>query len=257
MITIKSAPDIDGMRRACSILIDVFREVSPNMGPDAPARDIDRIIEESIHRRGGRPAFKGYKGANGIPFPASSCISIDDEVVHGIPGDRVFHTGQIVGLDIGVELQGYYGDAARTFLIGDVSTEVRQLVDVTREALYRGIQQARENGLLSDISHAIQTWAESHRFSVVRDLSGHGIGRALHEEPQVPNFGPPGRGPRLRAGMTLAIEPMINLGDRDVVTADDGWTVLTKDGLPSAHWEETIVVTEGDPLILTRDTGES
>lgn len=227
------------------------------MVPDAPARDIDRIIEEGILSRGGRPAFKGYKGPDGIPFPASGCISIDDEVVHGIPGDRVFSSGQIVGLDIGVELDGYYGDAARTFLIGGVSADIRQLVDVTREALYRGIQQARGNGLLSDISHAIQTWAESHRFSVVRDLSGHGIGRALHEEPQVPNFGPPGRGPKLRAGMTLAIEPMINLGDRDVVTADDGWTVLTKDGLPSAHWEETIVVTEGDALILTRDTGES
>jgi methionyl aminopeptidase len=253
MITVKSAHDIESMRRACGVLIDIFDEVSTHLVPDAPAGEIDRIIEEGIQRRGGRPAFKGYTGPDGIPFPASSCISIDEEVVHGIPGDRIFRSGQIVGLDIGVELDGFYGDAARTFLIGDVAPEIRQLVDITREALYRGIQQAREGNLLTDISHAIQTWAEQHRYSVVRELSGHGIGRDLHEEPQVPNFGPPGRGPQLKAGMALAIEPMINLGDRDVLTADDGWTVLTRDGLPSAHWEETIIVTDGDPLILTRD----
>ena len=215
--------------------------------------DIDRRVEESIRKKGGRPAFKGYKGPDGIPFTASTCISIDAEVVHGIPGRRCLTDGQIVGLDIGVELDGYYGDAARTFLIGQVDREIRNLVKVTREALYRGIQQAREGKQLSDVSHAIQTHAENQGFSVVRELSGHGIGKSLHEEPQVPNFGLPGRGPELKAGMALAIEPMINMGTKDVVTARDNWTVITADGLPSAHWEETIIVTEGDPLILTGD----
>lgn len=251
MITIKSPQEIESIRRACEILKEVFRVIAPEMKPGAVSLEIDRKIEEEIRCRGGRPAFKGFKGSNGVPFPGSSCISIDAEVVHGIPDDRVFQSGQIIGLDIGVELNGFYGDACRTFLIGDINPEVRRLVEVTRNALYRGIQKARAGNRLSDISHAVQVEAESHGYSVVEELSGHGIGRALHEEPQIPNFGPPGRGPSLKAGMVMAIEPMLNFGRKEVVTAKDGWTVLTVDGLPSAHWEETIAITHGDPLILT------
>ncbi len=223
------------------------------MVPGTLDRDVDQLIESRIRSRGAKPAFKGYKGPEGTPFPASSCISIDAEVVHGIPGNRILQSGQIVGLDIGVELDGYYGDCARTFLIGDVGEEIKRLVAVTRECLDKGISKTRVGNRLSDVSHAIQTWAEGKGYSVVRELSGHGVGKALHEEPQIPNFGLPGRGPKLLPGMTLAIEPMINLGTRDVTTCGDGWTVTTADGLPSAHWEETIVVTNGDPLILTRD----
>ena len=257
MITIKNQREIKAIGRACAILKDVFRDVAPLMVPGASARDVDKFVEESIVRRGGRPAFKGYTGADGIPFPASACISIDAEVVHGIPGNRIFQEGQIVGLDLGVELEGYFGDAARTFLIGEVSDRTQNLVKVVRESLDEGIKQAREGRRLSDISHAIQSRVESRGFSVVRELSGHGIGRSLHEEPQIPNFGLPGRGPKLRSGMALAIEPMINMGGHEVITAPDGWTVLTLDGLPSAHWEETIVVTNGEPMIMTRDVDDA
>lgn len=253
MIIIKNRTEIECISRACAIVREVFKEVAPGIQPGERAGNIDRIVEKSIIKRGGRPAFKGFKGAEGISFPASVCISIDSEVVHGIPGDRVFRSGQIVGLDIGVEYDGFYGDAARTFLIGEVSEPVRKLVTVARESLDRGISQARKNRRLSDISNAIQGWVEKHGFSVVRELTGHGIGRSLHEDPQIPNYGLPGRGPKLMPGMALAIEPMINLGGKEVVTAADGWTVLTQDGSPSAHWEETIIVTEGEPLILTRD----
>lgn len=253
MIILKNHLEIERIGRACSVLKQVFEDVTPVMVPGSRTRDVDRLVEESIRSRGGRPAFKGYPGPENIPFPASSCISIDDEVVHGIPSERLFEEGQIVGLDIGVELDGYYADAARTFLIGDVSAEVRRLVEITRQCLDRGIAQARAGHHLSDISNAVQSWAEKHGYSVVRELTGHGVGKALHEDPQIPNYGLPGRGPKLLPGMTIAIEPMINLGGREIVTDADGWTVLTADGLPSAHWEETIAITDGDPLILTRD----
>ncbi len=252
MIILKNQSEINRISKACAVLKDVFEEIKPHMVPGASTRDIDLLIENGIRQRGGRPAFKGYKGMDGIPFPASACISIDAEVVHGIPDKQILQSGQIVGLDIGVELDGFFGDAARTFLIGDVSDEVKRLVETTRQCLDLGIQQARVGNRLYDISSAIQTWAEKQGYSVVRELSGHGIGRSLHEEPQIPNFGMAGRGVQLRPGMTLAIEPMINLGKRGVITGDDGWTVVTQDGLPSAHWEETIVITEGDPRILTR-----
>jgi methionyl aminopeptidase len=253
MIIIKTKQEIERIGRACAILKQVFEEIAPLMIPGTRDRDVDQLIESRIRSCGARPAFKGYQGPDGIPFPASSCISIDAEVVHGIPANRIFQSGQIVGVDIGVELDGYYGDAARTYLIGNVPEEVERLVNVTRECLDKGIAKARVGNRLYDVSHAIQTWAEGKGYSVVRELSGHGVGKELHEEPQIPNFGLPGRGPKLLPGMTLAIEPMINLGKREVATGNDGWTVTTADGLPSAHWEETIVVTGGDPLILTRD----
>ncbi|HEX7343833.1 MAG TPA: type I methionyl aminopeptidase [bacterium] len=253
MITLKSPQEIERIGRACQILKEVFREIAPLMQPGASAAEIDRKVEEGIRRRGGRPAFKGFPSAEGIPFPANVCFSINSEVVHGIPGRRILEAGQIVGLDIGVELDGFFGDAARTYFIGEVAEPLRKLVAAARESLVRGIEQARKNRRLSDISHAIQMHVERQGYSVVRELSGHGIGKSLHEEPQVPNFGLPGRGPKLQPGMVLAIEPMIALGRFEVVTAQDGWTVLTQDGLPSAHWEETVVVTDRDPLILTLD----
>jgi len=256
MITLKSPQEIERIGRACQILIKVFREIAPIMQAGASAAEIDRRVEEGIRRRGGRPAFKGFPSAEGVPFPASVCLSIDSEVVHGIPGRRILESGQIVGLDIGVELDGYYGDAARTFLIGEVGQPLRQLVAAARESLAQGIDQARKNRRLSDISHAIQSFVEKRGYSVVRELSGHGIGKFLHEDPQVPNFGLPGRGPKLQPGMVLAIEPMIALGRAEVVTGQDGWTVETQDGSPSAHWEETVVITDRDPLILTRDGEE-
>jgi len=222
------------------------------MQPGANAHDIDQFIEDAIRSRGGRPAFKGYSAGDGIPFPASCCFSIDSEVVHGIPANRTIKSGQIVGLDIGVELDGFFGDAARTYLIGEVKPEIKKLVDVTKQCLDSGIQAARAGNKLGDIGFTIQSLAEKQGYGVVRELSGHGVGKKLHEEPQVPNYGLEGRGITLQVGMTLAIEPMINLGGREVYSANDGWTVLTQDGKPSAHWEETIAITDGDPLILTR-----
>jgi methionyl aminopeptidase len=253
MITLKNQREIELIGRACEILKEVFREVSPLMKPGARARDIDRTVEEAIRQRGGRPAFKGFLGVEpNNPFPASVCLSIDAEVVHGIPDDRILQAGQIVGLDVGVEYQGYYGDAARTYPIGEVAPEVQRLVRVARESLDKGIEQARQGRRLSDISHAVQKYVERNGFSVVRELTGHGIGKSLHEDPQIPNFGGAGRGLKLRPGMVLAIEPMINLGAKEVVTLQDGWTIVTEDDLPSAHWEETVVITDRDPLILTR-----
>ncbi len=253
MITLKNSHEIERIGNACEILKEIFREVAPLMVPGAHAGEIDRFIEEGIRSRGGRPAFKGLPNQEGVPFPASACISIDSEVVHGLPGRRILRSGQIVGLDIGVEYLGYYGDAARTYLIGEVTDSIRKLVQVARESLERGLERARKNRRLSDISFAIQSYVEKHGFSVVRELTGHGIGKSLHEDPQVPNYGLPGRGVKLQPGMVLAVEPMINLGRKEVETLDDSWTVVTRDNSPSAHWEETIVITDHDPLILTRD----
>jgi methionyl aminopeptidase len=253
MITLKNQREIELIGRACQILKDAFQEVSPLMVPGTRAEDIDRAVEKAIRLRGGRPAFKGFIGVEpDSPFPASVCLSIGAEVVHGIPDGRVLQAGEIVGLDIGVEYQGYYGDAARTYLIGPVPEEAKRLVRVTLESLELGIDQARKGRRVSDISHAIQSHVERQGFSVVRELTGHGIGKSLHEDPQIPNFGGAGRGPKLQPGMVLAIEPMINMGGKDVVTLEDGWTIVTSDNLPSAHWEETVVVTDSDPLILTR-----
>jgi methionyl aminopeptidase len=253
MITLKNQREIELIGRACQILKEVFQEVASLLRPGVRAGAIDRAVEEAIRKRGGRPAFKGFIGmeANN-PFPASVCLSIDAEVVHGLPDGRILAEGQIVGLDIGVEFQGYFGDAARTFLIGQVPAETQRLVQVARESLDRGIEQARKGRRLSDISHAIQTYVEKCGFSVVRELTGHGIGKSLHEDPQIPNFGMAGRGPKLQPGMVLAIEPMINLGAKEVETLQDGWTIVTLDKSPSAHWEETIVITDREPLILTR-----
>jgi len=214
--------------------------------PGISTGEIDRAIEGFIESRGAKPAFKGYNG-----FPASACISVDDEVVHGIPGNRILQEGEIVSVDIGVYYEGFYGDSARTFAVGKISGEKQRLMDITKESLDEGVRKALSGARLSDISHAIQCTVEGANYSVVRDLVGHGIGRNLHEDPQIPNYGAPNAGPRLRAGMVLAIEPMVNMGTYKVKTQSDDWTVVTADGLPSAHFEHTVAITDNGPEILT------
>lgn len=212
--------------------------------------EIDTALEKLIRSYGATPSFKGYHG-----YPASTCISINEQVVHGIPGERQLCEGDIVGLDVGAYLDGFHGDAARTYAVGKVSESASKLMKITQECLGRGIENARAGNSVGDISAAIQTHAESNGFNVVRQLVGHGIGRSLHEEPQVPNFGSPGRGPKLRPGMVLAIEPMINAGTHEVYTLEDEWTVVTKDHMNSAHYEHTVAITENGPVILTVRNG--
>lgn len=246
MIHIRSEREIELIRESCKIVSQAFTAAKKFIEPGVETRQLDTEIEQFIVSRGARPAFKGYNG-----FPASSCISIDNEVVHGIPGERVLQAGQIVSVDIGVEFEGFFGDSAETFAVGTVSEEKRKLMDVTKRALDEGLKRAQAGARLSDISHAIQTTVEEEGFSVVRELVGHGIGRQLHEDPQIPNYGPPNSGPRLKPGMVLAIEPMVNLGGHQVRTLDDNWTVVTEDDSPSAHFEHTIVITTNGPEILT------
>ncbi len=247
-VTIKSEREIQLMRDAGKILSEVHDRLAEIIAPGITSMDIDRKGEELIRNAGCIPSFKGYEG-----YPASICVSINDEVVHGIPSKkhRLFE-GDIVSLDAGVIYQGYQSDAARTHAVGTIDPETQRLIDVTRESFFRGIEFARAGNHLYDISTAIQKYAESNGFSVVRDLVGHGIGREMHEEPQIPNYKPKiGRGIRLCAGMTLAIEPMINAGGYEVWVLEDDWTVVTRDGKNSAHYENTVLVTDGDPEILS------
>ncbi len=246
MVYLRDRREIEAIREAAQLVartLDLLgREVRPGMTTAA----LDRLAETFIRDHGGRPAFKGYRG-----FPATICPSVNEEVVHAIPGPRRLEEGDVVGVDVGVEMGGYYGDSARTFAVGKVSDEAERLMQVTREALMAGIERARGGNRVGDISHAIQTYVERHGYSVVRSLVGHGIGREMHEEPPVPNFGPPDRGPRLMIGQVLAIEPMVNVGGADVVTRDDGWTVVTKDGTLSAHFEHTLAIGPNGPEILS------
>jgi methionyl aminopeptidase len=246
MIAIRNAREIELIRKSSQLVADALDLAERMIKPGIPIIDIDKAVEDFIRSKGARPAFKGFRG-----FPASICASVDDQVVHGIPDARTLQLGQIVSIDIGVEQNNYYGDAARTFAVGSISNDKSRLIKITEESLFKGIEQARKGNRLSDISHAVQKHVEKAGYSVVRELVGHGIGEELHEEPQVPNFGRPHRGPRLKAGMVLAIEPMVNMGDYQVVTADDKWTVHTLDGFPSAHFEHTIVITDHEPEILS------
>lgn len=246
MIILKSKSEIEKMRRACRIVAEVLQELKQVARPGVTTLELDALAERGIRARGALPAFKGYRG-----FPKSLCVSVNEQVVHGIPSKRRLKEGDIVGLDLGAIWDGYYGDAAITVPVGRVSPAIEHLLAITKEALYAGINEVKPGKHLSDISHAIQNHAETQGYSVVRAFVGHGIGTALHEEPQVPNFGPPGRGPRLKPGMVLAIEPMVNLGDADVEILDDGWTVVTADGQLSAHFEHTVAITENGPEILT------
>jgi len=253
MIVLKSAREIALMRRAGHILAGVVERLRASVRSGMSTLDIDEDVEAYIHREGAAPAFKGYRG-----FPATVCVSINEEVVHGIPSPRrKIHEGDIVGLDLGCIVEGYYADCAFTLPVGPVPADVQKLLDVTRESLDRAIQECRPERRLSDVSHAVQSHVEAHGFSIVRAFVGHGIGRALHEEPQIPNFGDPGRGPQLRAGMVLAIEPMVTMGRWEVRILDDGWTAVTQDGSLAAHFEHTVAVTENGPEVLTSRTGQS
>ena len=253
MIELKSAREITLMRAGGHILADVVDRLRESVKPGLSTLEIDEDVEAFIRGRGALPAFKGYRG-----FPATVCISINEEVVHGIPSaHRRIKEGDIVGLDLGCIVEGYYADCAFTLAIGDVPPKVQQLLDVTRESLDVAIAECRPGRRLSDVSHAVQAHVERHGFSVVRAFVGHGIGRALHEDPQIPNFGDPGRGPQLRPGMVLAIEPMVTMGSWEVKVLDDGWTAVTRDGSLAAHFEHTIAVTDQDPEVLTSRTGRS
>lgn len=246
MILLKSPSEVREMVAPGEIVAGAHRKAREAVRPGITTKEIDRIVEAYIRERGASPAFKGYRG-----FPASVCTSVNEAVVHGIPGDRVLGEGDIVGVDIGVKSGGFYSDAAQTVPVGRVSREAERLLAVTRGSLYAGIGAARLGHRIGDVSWAIQSFVEHAGFSVVRSLVGHGIGRAMHEEPQVPNFGKPGQGPELKAGMALAIEPMVNAGGYEVEVLDDAWTVVTTDGSLSAHFEHTVVITEDGPVILT------
>jgi methionyl aminopeptidase len=246
VIIIKSSREIEQLRKSNAIAAEVFQKLKGMIIPGVLTKELDQIAEEIILLKDAIPAFKGYRG-----FPATLCISINEEVVHGIPGQRKLKEGDIVSLDVGVNLKGYFGDAAITLPVGEVDQTAKRLLEVTEKALSIGIERAKVGNRLFDISYAIQTWVESHGFSVVRDFVGHGIGRDLHEEPQIPNFGPPHKGPRLEKGMVLALEPMVNEGTYGVKILSDGWTVITTDGKRSAHFEHSIVITDGEAEILS------
>jgi methionyl aminopeptidase len=251
VIELKSVREIGLMRTGGHLLAEVMDRLRETVKPGLSTLEIDEDVESFIRARGATPAFKGYRG-----FPATVCISINEEVVHGIPSaHRRIKEGDIVGLDLGCIVEGYYADCAFTLAVGDVPPKVQQLLDVTRESLDVAITECRPGRRLSDVSHAVQTHVERSGFSVVRAFVGHGIGRALHEDPQIPNFGDPGRGPQLRPGMVLAIEPMVTMGSWEVKVLDDGWTAVTRDGSLAAHFEHTIAITETGPEVLTSRTG--
>lgn len=247
MIVVKSPRELDKMRAAGQIVAEVLALLESRIAPGITTAELDALAERECLKHGAQPAFKGYGG-----FPYAICASPNEQVVHGFPNRQPLHEGDIISIDFGVCYQGFYGDAAKTFAVGDIDATVQRLVAVTHDSLSAAISKAVPGGRLSDISHAVQEAVEPHGFSVVREFVGHGIGRKLHEAPQVPNFGPPGQGPRLKAGMTLAIEPMINAGVAEVRILEDGWTAVTHDGKWSAHFEHTVAVTEHGPEILTR-----
>ncbi|MCQ2559223.1 MAG: type I methionyl aminopeptidase [Clostridia bacterium] len=248
MITLKSATELKYMRDAGKVVAGAHQEVKKSIKPGVTTAELDRLAENFILAEGASAAFKGL-----YDFPAATCISVNEQVVHGIPDKKtVLAEGDIVSVDIGAGIHGYFGDSAKTFPVGEIDSEAARLLRVTEESLFKGIEQAQTGKRLSDISHAVQKHAEAAGFSVVRDYVGHGVGSKMHEDPQIPNFGRPGHGPRLRAGMTLAIEPMINMGTYEVKTLLNNWTVVTKDGKLSAHFEHTVAITDDQPEILTK-----
>ncbi|MCX5696153.1 MAG: type I methionyl aminopeptidase [Candidatus Omnitrophica bacterium] len=247
MIPLKSEKELQILERSGKILGFVMRELEGKIKVGIRTREIDALAEELVRAKGALPAFKGYKG-----FPATVCTSVNEEIVHGIPSDRILAEGDIIGLDLGVNYQGYFSDAAITLALGKVPAKVKKLIEVTRIALAEGIKEAQAGNHLLDISARIQKYAEANHFSVVRQFVGHGIGLSLHEEPEIPNFGQAGHGPLLKEGMVLAIEPMINMGGWEAEILDNGWTAVTKDRSPSAHFEHTVAITAKGPKILTK-----
>ena len=246
MITIKNGHELSCMRQACKITAAARALAGEMVRPGVTTKEIDKAVHDFIVSQGAKPSFLGYGG-----FPGSACVSVNDTVIHGIPGNYVLKDGDIVSIDVGAFYKGFHGDCAATYPCGTISADAKKLIDVTRQSFYEGIREARKGNRVSDISHAIQTYVESNGFSVVRTFVGHGVGAQLHEEPEVPNFGKPGRGARLIPGMTLAIEPMVNAGVFDVRVLKDKWTTVTADGKLSAHYENTVLITDGEPEILT------
>ncbi len=246
MIAIKNGQELKDMRQACKITAAARALAGEMVRPGISTREIDKAVHDFIVAQGAKPSFLGYGG-----FPASACISVNDTVIHGIPGGYILQEGDIVSVDVGAYYKGFHGDCAATFPCGSISAEAQKLIDVTKQSFFEGIRFATKGHRVSDISHAIQTYVESNGFSVVRTFVGHGVGAQLHEEPEVPNFGAPGRGPRLLPGMTLAIEPMVNAGTAEVRILKDKWTTVTADGTLSAHYENTVLITDGEPEILT------
>lgn len=252
MITIKSERDLVSMRAACKIAGEALALAGTFVKPGITTLELDSIVHKYILSKGATPSFLGYNG-----FPASACISINEEVIHGIPSNRKVKNGDIVSIDVGAYFEGFHGDTANTFCAGEVSDDARKLIEVTRGSFFAGLKYVRPDCRVSDISHAVANHAESHGYSVVRTFTGHGVGAQLHEPPDVPNYGAPGRGPRLMPGMTIAIEPMVNMGVYDIKILDDKWTVVTADGKLSAHYEHSVLITNGEPEILTDVTGVS
>ena len=251
MISIKSQKEIEKMREICKIVALAHEEIKNYLRVGITTKEIDEIIEKFFISNGANPSCKGYPKGDPNPFPGAACISVNDEVIHGIPGNRKLQEGDIVSIDLVADKDGFFGDATRSYVIGEGSQVAHKLVKVAEESFWEGIKYAKVGNRISDISHAIQMYVEKKGFSVVREFQGHGIGYSMHEDPGVPNYGKAGRGPRLEAGMTLAIEPMINEGSSDIVIENDGWTVLTEDGKLSAHYENTILITKKGVEVLT------
>ena len=250
MIPIKNEREISMMRRACRITAAARALAGDMVRPGVTTKEIDKAVHDFIVSQGATPSFLDYSG-----YPASTCISVNQTVIYGIPDGRVLKEGDIVSIDVGAYIGGFHGDCASTFACGEISPEAQKLIDVTKQSFFEGIKFARQGCRVSDIGNAVQTYVEANGFSVVRDFIGHGVGADLHESPEVPNFGRPGRGPRLIKGMTLAIEPMVNMGDYKVKVLSDGWTTVTADGSLSAHYENTVLITDGEPEILTVTEG--
>ena len=246
MVYIRTEREIEKISRSCQIVADTLFMLEEYVKDGTKVSRLDSLAEDFIRSCGARPAFKGYMG-----FPATLCVSVDDAVVHGIPGDDLLKNGQIVGIDCGAELDGYYGDHAKSFPVGEIDDHKKKLLDVTRQSLDKAIDEAIPGNFVGDIGFAVQSHAEENGFSVVRELVGHGIGKQLHEEPQIPNFGKKRQGYQLKPGMCIAIEPMINAGNKEVFTAEDGWTIYTRDGKASAHFEHTIAITNNGPKVLS------
>lgn len=254
-ITIKSRREIGLMRQAGQVVAEAKAHVMEAVKPGVTTGELDSIAEDVIRKMGAVPSFKGYAAGGPIPFSGTICASVNEEIVHGIPGTRVLKDGDIFSVDVGAIVKGFHGDSAFTVGVGDISDEARQLIDATRQSLKEGIAQAAAGNRIGDIGHAVQEYAEAQGYSVVRKYVGHGIGRALHEDPQVPNYGRPGRGVLIKNGMTLAIEPMLNIGTHDTLQLEDGWTVVTADGELSAHFEDTIAITPDGAEVLTTPSG--
>ena len=250
MITIKNEHELESMRQACKITAAARALAGEMVRPGVKTKEIDQAVYDYIVAQGAKPSFPNYNG-----FPASVCISVNSTVIHGFPGEYVLQEGDIVSIDVGAFYKGFHGDCAATFACGAISTEAQRLIDVTKQSFFEGMKFATSGNRVQDISHAIQTYVESNGFSVVRSFVGHGVGRHLHEDPEVPNFGRPGRGARLVRGMTIAVEPMVNVGTEEVRILKDGWTVKTADGKLSAHYENTVLITDGEPEILTVTEG--